>query len=169
MLSEFEVELGFGGNFLFAASVDLSTGASGSAYKGSDGRSLTSPKQSTQDGSDCGPASNVFRRALVGSQSTRRGFSLSTGDRIATAIDGDGAQVQRCVIAVLDSDQAGWTTVWDHDCTRIVLDVLAHDSGVGAPRSRLRRSSAVVANFDLCAFSNHAVTMAERRNREQPT
>src|SRR5207245_2309036 len=92
ILSEFEVELGFSGDFLFAAAVDLSTGPSGSAYKGSDGRSLTSPKQSTQDGSDCGAASNVFRRALVGSQSTRRGFSLSTGDRIATAIDGDGAK-----------------------------------------------------------------------------
>src|SRR5205807_1333853 len=81
-------ELGFGAAFLFAAAVDLSTGASGSAYNGSDGRSLPSPKQSTQDGSDCGAASDVFRGAFVGAQSTRRGFSLSTGDRIATAIDG---------------------------------------------------------------------------------
>src|SRR5207245_3919758 len=97
------------------------------------------PQASTQDGSDCGPASNVFRRALVGSQSTRRGFSLSTGDRIATAIDGDGAQVQRCVIAVLVSDQEGWTTVWDHDCTRTVLDVLVHVRGVGDTRLRITR------------------------------
>src|SRR5207244_11902218 len=107
--------------------------------------------------SDCGPSCIVIRRALVVSQSTRRGFSLSTADRIATAIDGDGAQVQRCVIAVLDSDQAGWTTVWDHDCTRTVLDVLAHGSGVGAPRSRLRRNRAVGANFDLGDWGKHAV------------
>src|SRR5712691_8758230 len=40
ILGEFEVQFGLSGNFLFAAAVDLSTGASGSAYKGSDGRSL---------------------------------------------------------------------------------------------------------------------------------
>src|SRR5438552_3855107 len=70
-------------------------------------------------------------------------------------------------IAVLDSDQAGWTTVWDHDCTRTVLDVLAHGSGVGAPRSRLRRNRAVGANFDLGTLGNHAVSLGKRRNREQ--
>src|SRR2546423_14399759 len=70
-------------------------------------------------------------------------------------------------IAVLDSDQAGWTTVWDHDCTRTVLDVLAHGSGVGAPRSRLRRNRAVGANSDLGTLGNHAVSLGKRRNREQ--